>query len=50
MHTYWGVRKNNMSKIITARTIISTLELGKERKDTRVKSRLIYTLKSLVTF
>jgi len=50
MHTYWGVRKKDFSKIITARTIITTLEAGKERKDTRVKSRLIYTLRDIITF
>ena len=50
MHTYWGVRKKDGSKIITARTIITTLEAGKERNDTRVKSRLIYTLKDIINF
>jgi len=50
MHTYWGVRKKDGSKIITARTIITTLEAGKERSDTRVKSRLIYTLKDIINF
>jgi cell wall-associated NlpC family hydrolase len=50
MHTYWGVRKKDFSKIITARTIITTLEAGKERNDTRAKSRLIYTLKDIITF
>ena len=50
MHTYWGVRKNNGSKLVTGRTIITTTEPGKERKDIREKSKLINTLKTIVTF
>jgi hypothetical protein len=50
LHTYWGVRKKDGSKLITARTIITSLQAGFERSDTRVKSRLIYTLKSIVNF
>jgi len=50
MHTYWGIRKKDGSKLITARTIITSLQAGLERSDTRVKSRLIYTLKSIVNF
>jgi hypothetical protein len=50
MHTYWGIRKNDGSKLITARTIITTTEPGKERKDIREKSKLINTLKTIVKF
>jgi len=50
MHTYWGIRKNDGSKLITGRTIITTTEPGKERRDTREKSRLINTLKTIVKF
>jgi len=50
MHTYWGIRKNDGSKLITGRTIITTTEPGKERRDTREKSRLINTLKMIVKF
>ena len=50
MHTYWGIRKNNGSKIVTGRTIITSTEPGKERKDVREKSKLIYTLKSIINF
>ena len=50
MHSYWGIRKKDWSKIITARTIISTLEPAKNRDDTRVKSRLIYTLTDIINF
>ena len=50
MHTYWGLRKNNRSKLVTGRTIISTLEAGKERSDIRQKSMLIHTLKNIINF
>jgi len=50
MHTYWGIRKNDKTKLITARTIITTTEPGKERADIREKSKLINTLSSIVTF
>lgn len=50
MHTYWGIRKNNRSKLITGRTIITTTEPGKERRDIREKSKLINTLKTIVKF
>ena len=35
MHTYWGIRKNDKTKLVTGRTIITTTEPGKERKDIR---------------
>jgi len=50
MHTYWGIRKKDGSKLITARTIITTTEPGRERKDVREKSKLINTLKYIVNF
>jgi cell wall-associated NlpC family hydrolase len=50
MHTYWGIRKNNGSKLITGRTIITTTEPGKERRDIREGSKLINTLKTIVNF
>ncbi len=50
MHTYWGIRKNDMTKLITGRTIITTTEPGKERSDTREESKLINTLQTIVTF
>ena len=50
MHTYWGIRKKDRTKIITARTIITTTEPGKERADVREKSKLINTLKTIVNF
>ncbi len=50
MHTYWGIRKNNGSKLIIGRTIITTTEPGKERSDIREKSKLINTLKNIIHF
>jgi len=50
MHTYWGIRKNNGSKLVTGRTIITTTEPGKERRDVKERSKLINTLKSIVNF
>ncbi len=50
MHTYWGIRKKDGSKLVTGRTIITTTEPGKERRDTKPSSRLINTLKTIVKF
>ena len=50
MHTYWGIRKNDKTKLVTGRTIITTTEPGKERRDIREKSKLINTLKTIVKF
>ena len=50
MHTYWGIRKNDGTKLITGRTIITTTEPGKERRDVRERSKLINTLRTIVKF
>lgn len=50
MHTYWGIRKNDGSKLVTGRTIITTTEPGKERSDVKERSKLINTLKSIINF
>jgi len=50
LHTYWGIRKVDLTKLITARTIITTTEPGKERSDIRESSKLIHTLKYIVNF
>lgn len=50
MHTYWGIRKNDGTKLITGRTIITTTEPGKERRDIREGSKLINTLKNIIKF
>jgi cell wall-associated NlpC family hydrolase len=50
MHTYWGIRKTDGTKLVTGRTIITSTEPGKERKDVQERSKLINTLKSIVNF
>ncbi len=50
MHTYWGIRKNDGTKLVTGRTIITSTEPGKERKDVKEKSKLINTFKTIVNF
>jgi len=50
LHTYWGIRKTDLTKRITARTIITTTEPGRERNDIREASKLIYTLRYIVNF
>jgi hypothetical protein len=50
MHTYWGARKKNGTKLITGRTIITTTEPGKERSDIKERSKLINTLRTIVNF
>ena len=50
MHTYWGVRKKDGTKLVTGRTIITTTEPGKERDDVQERAKLINTLKSIVNF
>lgn len=50
MHTYWGIRKKDGTKLITGRTIISSTEPGKERKDINERSKLINTLRTIVNF
>ena len=50
MHTYWGIRKNDGSKLITGRTIITTTEPGKERHDVKERAKLINTLRTIVNF
>ena len=50
MHTYWGIRLKDFSKYRLSRTIITTLEPGKERRDLRVKSKMSNTLKAIINF
>ena len=50
LHNYWGARLNNRKKLILGRAIITTTEIGKERKDIRKKSMLIRSFKKIITF
>jgi len=49
MHTYWGARLKNGSKKILARTVITTMEPGKELKEIKESSKLANTLKAIIT-
>lgn len=50
LHTYWGVRQYDFSKFITARTIITTTQPGKELPQTRPESQLLRTLQGIISF
>jgi len=50
MHSYWGIRQQDFSKLITGRTIITTTQPGKELPFVRKESQLIETLQSIVSF
>lgn len=50
MHTYWGIRKKDGTKLITGRTIITSTEPGKERADVKEQSKLINTLQTIINF
>ncbi|MGW8169403.1 MAG: NlpC/P60 family N-terminal domain-containing protein [Sulfurovaceae bacterium] len=50
MHSYWGIRQQDFTKLITGRTIITTTEPGKELPFIRKESQLIETLQSIVSF
>jgi len=50
LHNYWGVRLKNGKKRVMGRAIISTTEIGKERKDVKKSSMLSHTLKAVVNF
>ena len=49
MHTYWGARLKDGSKKILARTVITTMEPGKELRSIKERSKLANTLKAIVT-
>ncbi len=49
MHTYWGARLKDGSKKILARTVITTMEPGKELRNIKESSKLANTLKAIVT-
>ncbi len=48
MHTYWGVRMKDFSKYILAKTIITSLEPGKELPFLRQKSKMANTLQKII--
>ena len=50
LHNYWGARLNNRKKRIFGRAIMTTCEIGKERKDIRKRSMLINTFSKIINF
>jgi len=50
MHNYWGARLNNRKKRVFGRAIISTTEIGKERKDIRKQAMLLNTFSKIINF
>ncbi len=50
MHNYWGSRLKNNKKRIFGRAIISTTEIGKERKDIKRQAMLINTFSKIIYF
>ncbi len=49
MHTYWGTRLKDGSKKILGRTVITTMEPGKELWNIKESSTLANTLKAIIT-
>jgi hypothetical protein len=50
LHNYWGARLNNRKKRVFGRAIITTTEIGKERKEIRKRSMLLNTFSKIVNF
>jgi len=50
LHNYWGARLNNHKKHIFARAILTTTEIGKERKDIKKRAMLINTFSKIINF
>ena len=50
MHNYWGSRLNNRKKRVFGRAIISTTEIGKERKDIKKRAMLLNTFSKIIHF
>lgn len=50
IHNYWGARLNNRKKIVFGRAVLTSTEIGKERKDIKKKAMLINTFSKIVNF
>ena len=50
LHNYWGARLNNGKKIIFARAILTTTQIGKERKDIKKRAMLLNTFSKIINF
>ena len=50
LHNYWGARLNNRKKRIFARAILTTTQIGKERKDIKKRAMLLKTFSKIINF
>ncbi len=50
LHNYWGARLNSGKKLIFGRAIITTTQIGKERKDIKKRVMLLNTLSKIINF
>jgi len=50
LHNYWGSRLKNRKKRVYARAIMTTTEIGKERRDIRKQAMLLNTFSKIITF
>ena len=50
LHNYWGARLNNRKKRIFGRAIMTTTEIGKERKDIKKRAMLLSTFSKIINF
>jgi len=50
LHNYWGSRLNNHKKRIFGRAILTTTQIGKERKDIKKRAMLLNTFSKIINF
>ena len=50
LHNYWGARLNNQKKRIFGRAILTTTQIGKERKDIKKKAMLLNIFSKIINF
>jgi hypothetical protein len=50
LHNYWGSRLKNRKKRVYGRAIMTTTEIGKERKDIKKTAMLLNTFSKIITF
>ncbi len=50
LHNYWGARLNSGRKRIFGRAILTTTQIGKERKDIKKRVMLLNTFSKIINF
>ena len=50
LHNYWGARLNNRKKRVFGRAILTTTQIGKERKDIKKRAMLLKTFSKIINF